>query len=70
MSAEILYFNTTSAMCQNVTADFRPAAEKIVVNSVFTRYSEKEVGRGGRGRAETRGKALRRNENRGRSVIF
>ena len=43
LSAEMLYFNTTSAMCQNVTENFRPTAEAALVESTFTRYSQKEV---------------------------
>lgn len=39
----MLYFNTTSAMCQNVTGNFRPTAEAALVESTFTRYSQKEV---------------------------
>lgn len=43
MTAQFLYFNTTSAECQNVTRDFRPPAESILVETVFTRYSAFEV---------------------------
>eukprot|EP00752_Nemacystus_decipiens_P010517 g9365.t1 len=42
VSARVLYFNTTTAVCQNVTASFRPSAEVAVVESTFTRYSQKE----------------------------
>lgn len=43
MTAKFLYFNTTLAKCENVTADFRPQAESSLVESVFTRYSAREV---------------------------
>lgn len=43
MSARMLYFNTTTAACQNRTGSFRPLAEVALVESAFTRYSQKEV---------------------------
>ncbi len=43
MSASLLIFNTTTAACQNVTESFRPTAEAALVESTFTRYSQKEV---------------------------
>lgn len=39
----MLYFNTTTSACQNVTASFRPSAEVGLVESTFTRYSQAEV---------------------------
>lgn len=47
VSASALYFNTTTAACQNVTTSFRPSAEVVLVESTFTRYSQKEVKTGG-----------------------
>lgn len=47
MSASVLYFNTTTAACQNVTTSFRPSAEVVLVESTFTRYSQQEVKAGG-----------------------
>ncbi|CAM9410937.1 unnamed protein product [Ectocarpus sp. 12 AP-2014] len=42
VSAIMLYFNTTTSACQNVTASFRPSAEVGLVESTFTRYSQAE----------------------------
>lgn len=49
----MLFFNTTTATCQNVTDTFRPIAEAALVESTFTRYSQKEVREHGK---ETLGK--------------
>lgn len=43
LTAAFLYFNTTTAACQNVTRNSHPPAEATLVESIFTRYSQKEV---------------------------
>ncbi|CAM9593374.1 unnamed protein product, partial [Ascophyllum nodosum] len=42
MTAELLYFNTTSTRCQSVTPNFRLPAEAILRESIFTRYEQRE----------------------------